>query len=252
MMSNTDFETAPTCIRRRSKCQSNCREKMKSAESKPTIIGSKTSSQNARTDQVPSRRSKSPILVTKLRRYLNDSDKSILSGTSSSDPCYRYDDLEDYESDDEDYDTFDASKMIAPVTSANIALKYEFHRLAKSVAHPDYTLGQEGRPEDMIVESSKKSAKFAPSLLRQFDAAFLRRSDGSMCYTMLIDAHLDGDDCKKWSLTFVVDEAGSTKTVFSGKWAKYVRLIREPIDVNALKRSWIIRNKKFRMLRQRD
>ncbi|KAL7463056.1 hypothetical protein ACHAXS_003429 [Conticribra weissflogii] len=212
----------------------------KNYDSKPTD-GSKSSNQIPRAGQVPSRRSKSPILVTKLRRSLNNSDKSLLSANSSFNTRIPCDDLEDYESDEETYDAFDASKMIAPVTSANIALKYEFHRLGKSVAHPDYTLGQEGHPKDMIVESSKKSAEFVLSLLRRFDGLFLRRSDGRMCYAMLIDAHLDDDDRKNWSFTFVVDEAGSTKTVLFNKWAKYVRLIREPIDVNALKRSWIIR-----------
>jgi len=132
-------------------------------------------------------------------------------------------------------DKFDEENMPAPMASLNIPLRYEFHRRAKSVAHPNYALGQEAHPDDIVCEPNDESARFIPSLLRRFDAAFVKRKGDKWCYAMLIDANMAESEPKNWSLTFVVDEEGSTKTIFLKKWSKYVRMIREPIELNAWK-----------------
>ncbi|KAL7460898.1 hypothetical protein ACHAXS_001333 [Conticribra weissflogii] len=132
-------------------------------------------------------------------------------------------------------DKFDEENMPVPMASLRVPLRYEFHRRSKSVAHPNYTLGQEARPDDIVCEATDKSARFAPSLLRRFDAAFVKRKGDKWCYAMLIDANMMETEPNNWSLTFVVDEEGSTKTIFLKKWSKYVRMIREPIELNAWK-----------------
>ena len=131
-------------------------------------------------------------------------------------------------------DTFDPENMPAPLTSALLPLRHEYHRLSRSFGHPDYVLGQEGHTIDMVCEATRESAKLAISFLRQFDRAFIKRSDGRWSYSMLIQKIQPGNDFNKWTLRFVVDEFGSTKTVTNYcNWGEHVRLIKEPIEVTA-------------------
>ncbi|KAL7463088.1 hypothetical protein ACHAXS_003467 [Conticribra weissflogii] len=131
-------------------------------------------------------------------------------------------------------DQFDLEVMPVPLTNTSIPLHQEYHRRSRSVAHPNYDVGQEGHTIDVNVEANEESAKFATSLLRQFDACFVKRSDGRWSYAILVERYLNEEEVEKSSLTFVVDESGSTKTISWHKWGQYVRLVREPIEGSVL------------------
>lgn len=113
----------------------------------------------------------------------------------------------------------------------------QFHPRAKPIALPQYTLGQRGNPLDMKIESTELSARYAVALLRELDAAFVKRSDGRWCYAVLAERVVDSTSTRSNNevmLRFVVSEDGSTKNLSMRKWGDYVRLVREPMEVTSL------------------
>ena len=194
----------------------------RSARNRELSLHSSNKCPSASANDAVSTRSSSPILVTEFRRSVLFSGQNADRDDNSDTTC-------DYTSED----AFDAENIPAPLTASYIPLRREYHRLSRSVSHPDYTLGQESHDIDMVVESTEESGKFAVSLLRQFDAAFVRRSDGRFSYAMLIDRTMSDDHFENSLLTFVLDEEGSTKSIKMSKWGKYVRLVKGPLEVNA-------------------
>jgi len=125
------------------------------------------------------------------------------------------------------------------------------------IMHPQYTLGDSARDEDMIVfpkrkksrlrrrrrrlrnthksqedsgsdsngemdeGSSSRSAHISMAIgqLRHLDAAFVRRSDGSWTYAIVAD----GNDTE---IRFVINNSGSTKSFPRSNWDSNVRRIR--------------------------
>lgn len=73
---------------------------------------------------------------------------------------------------------------------------------------------------DMIL-TSREETVLAVSELREGDAAFLKRSDGSWSYAILI-SRPDGDDPE---IKFQINERGSTKSIKISQCGNYVRCI---------------------------
>ncbi|KAL7468886.1 hypothetical protein ACHAXS_009118 [Conticribra weissflogii] len=180
-----------------------------------------------------SRDSLSPILTLNSSSIEKHSPHTSMATLSCSDfSQFTCDIFGDFSSQLE-ADQFDPEKMPVPIASAKISLRHEFHRRSKSVGHPDYSLGQAAKEIDMIKEATLEAAKLATSLLRQFDMAFIKRSNGTWCYAMLIERVQPENDYDEWALRFVVDESGGTKTIKRyDNFGRYVRLIKEPIEVN--------------------
>eukprot|EP00581_Thalassiosira_minuscula_P019077 CAMPEP_0183726282 /NCGR_PEP_ID=MMETSP0737-20130205/22969_1 /TAXON_ID=385413 /ORGANISM="Thalassiosira miniscula, Strain CCMP1093" /LENGTH=297 /DNA_ID=CAMNT_0025957589 /DNA_START=191 /DNA_END=1084 /DNA_ORIENTATION=- len=140
---------------------------------------------------------------------------------------------EEYDIEEVEEDSFDPDIMPAPPTDLLCQPHQYFHRLSRPVCLAEYELGQQGRRIHMRVEPNIQSAQLAvASLLRQFDAAFIKRSDGRFTYAILAEIcrERDGEPSK---LRFVVDSEGSTKNFRCHKWGDCVRLIREPIEANS-------------------
>ena len=146
------------------------------------------------------------------------------------------------EEEDDSFDP-DAAMRAPPTGTMTYQPHRSFHRISKHASLPEYILGQEGKPIDMIEESSRMSAQLAvASLLRQFDAAFIRRSDGKWTYAILAEKIMGkedpGEDGRRGlgssKLRFVVDVNGSTKNFLVKKWGVCVRLVRDPMEANAL------------------
>lgn len=165
---------------------------------------------------------------------MDDTDRNIPRRTSRP--------YESSSSEWEEEDSFDSIILHAPPTDFLVRERpqYHFHRLAQHVNLPNYTLGQVVRdPIDMAVESSTQAATLVvASLLHDFDAAFIKRSCGSWTYAILAEKILEEDEdnniSEKSKLRFVVNSQGSTKNLSFHKWGECVRLVREPVEVNAL------------------
>jgi len=210
-------------------------KRINSNDSNPTVHDNKQSvSSSFSSFEISSRQdSHSPVVMINKSSIEKHSPHTSMATLSCSDfsklTCDVFGDV----SSQTDADQFDPEKMPAPVASAKISLRHEFHRRSKSVGHPDYSLGQAAKEIDMIKEATPEAAKLATSLLRQFDMAFIKRSNGTWCYSMLIERVQPENDYDEWALRFVVDESGGTKTIKSyDNFGRYVRLVKEPIEVN--------------------
>jgi len=84
---------------------------------------------------------------------------------------------------------------------------------------PQYSVGDPGREEDMIIEASKTDTVKAVSLLRLRDAAFVKRSDGSWAYALVMER--SGGEIK-----FEVNARGSTKVIGVLQCGKFVRRVK--------------------------
>ncbi len=142
------------------------------------------------------------------------------------------------------------------VTEAETAKTEEptlnLHR--EPITHPRYKLGDSAREGDMIILTTKsrsrsgrgrgrrrrgeedsgdssgdenddddqfKQSKIIESMkeLRHLDAAFIRRSNGSWTYALVVDGDGDG-------IRFVLNKKGATKTLTKDMWNKNVRRIK--------------------------
>lgn len=87
-----------------------------------------------------------------------------------------------------------------------------------------YQLGETARCQShMAIKSSPDQATRAVDLLHTHDYAFVKRSDGSYSYAIV--AFRSYDPSKGDSLTFVVKEDGSTKTIRRKHWSSMVRVV---------------------------
>ncbi|KAL7520866.1 hypothetical protein ACHAWX_005563 [Stephanocyclus meneghinianus] len=104
-----------------------------------------------------------------------------------------------------------------------------------------YSLGDVARtPKHMIIHRSNTEAIHSASLLKQYEQAFLKRSNGLWTLAILADRSLQPTqrDSSHWyseweidsatmdleeSMLFVINEHGATKTVGRKLWGKFVR-----------------------------
>jgi hypothetical protein len=95
----------------------------------------------------------------------------------------------------------------------------------------DYRLGDFLRtPSHTMIEPTDGQACRAASSLEEYDFAFVKRSDGSFSYAIVAyrSTELVQRGNKKSieeCMTFVMNDAGSTKKVCRRNWGKYVRLV---------------------------
>lgn len=100
----------------------------------------------------------------------------------------------------------------------------------------DYKLGQALRsPTHMIIENCPQAAMEKVSQLKNYDFAFIKRSDGSWTYAILA-FRSEEEEC----MMFVMNEGGSTKVIKKNQWAKWVRCVatdEEPLQRGVVPRS---------------
>lgn len=107
-------------------------------------------------------------------------------------------------------------------------------------ARSDYFLGDLAKcPSHMVIEDCPQAALEKVSQLRQYDFAFIKRTDGSWTYAILAHRHKppnEDDEC----MMFVMTEAGSTKIIKKKLWGNFVRCVvaedpevdMEPVDTS--------------------
>jgi len=94
---------------------------------------------------------------------------------------------------------------------------------------PNYSCGDKGRREDMII-ASKKDTAAAVALLRKNDAAWVRRSDGRWTYAIVKDRTYD-ESGEVETIRFKVNPRGSTKAFPKSQWGTYVRRTKKQAQV---------------------
>jgi len=95
---------------------------------------------------------------------------------------------------------------------------------------PNYSIGDKGRSEDMIITSKKETAA-SMAQIRRNDAAWVRRSDGGWTYAIVKDRTYEEND--GGTIRFKVNVRGSTKAFPTSQWGTYVRRIRRRVDAPA-------------------
>jgi len=93
--------------------------------------------------------------------------------------------------------------------------------LKKPDVLPGYSMGDTGCEEDMIISTQNETINCVSKLAID-DAAWVRRSDGSWTYAIVID-RTEGDDAK---ITFEINQRGSTKSIRLSHCGRQVRRIR--------------------------
>ena len=92
-----------------------------------------------------------------------------------------------------------------------------------SGARSDYFLGDTAKcPTHMIIESDPGVALEKVSQLKNYDYAFIKRSDGSWTYAIVANRYHSNNDGEDF-IMFVLDEAGCTKIIKKKQWANFVR-----------------------------
>lgn len=92
----------------------------------------------------------------------------------------------------------------------------------------DYHLGESARSlSHMNVESSPRAAEEKASQLKNYDFAFIKRTDGSWTYAILAYRSINenGSDPKEECMMFVMNEEGSTKMIKKPQWADFIRCV---------------------------
>ncbi|KAL3773826.1 hypothetical protein ACHAWO_006930 [Cyclotella atomus] len=94
-----------------------------------------------------------------------------------------------------------------------------------SNADREYSLGDTAKcPSHMIVQDCPQAALERVSQLKDHDVAFIKRTDNSWTYAVLVHRYVsnaEGDDC----MLFVMNQTGATKTIKKDQWASFVRLV---------------------------
>ena len=80
----------------------------------------------------------------------------------------------------------------------------------------------------MILESTPGRALEAVRSLNLHDFAFVRRSDGSFSYAMVVHRGRDSKRTDEECLAFAISGGGSLKIVRQKSWGDVVRRVREP------------------------
>lgn len=89
----------------------------------------------------------------------------------------------------------------------------------------DYTLGETARSSShMIIETCPQVALQNVSLLKNYEFAFVKRSDRSWTYSILARRSQDSSDDEE-SMMFLLNKEGETKVVEKEKWARNIRCL---------------------------
>lgn len=95
------------------------------------------------------------------------------------------------------------------------------------ISRTDYRLGELARSSShMVIDLNPTSASSKVSALKNYDFAFIKRTDGSWTYAILAYRSYENDDGNQDEcMMFVMNEAGSTKMIKKCHWAEYVRRV---------------------------
>jgi len=96
---------------------------------------------------------------------------------------------------------------------------------ARSDVLPNYSVGDPGRRDDMIIDSRIETMK-AVSKVKINDGSFVKRSDGSWVYSIVKDRCYGDRDDNRATITFQVNAEGSTKVMTLSKCGKFARRVR--------------------------
>ncbi len=92
----------------------------------------------------------------------------------------------------------------------------------------DYSLGERIRSgSHMSIEQSPDLAYDAVNALQKNDRAFIKRSDGTFSYAMVVDRHVKNND---EVLVFMVNSSKSTKSFPSKFWSDFIRCVAPTKD----------------------
>ena len=90
----------------------------------------------------------------------------------------------------------------------------------------DYTLGEKARSASHMMDAIHPQSVYQ---LKNYDFAFVKRSNGSWTYAML--AHRSrGISIEEEHMVFVLDEKGSSKVIDEKDWARFIRCLAESED----------------------
>ncbi|KAL3779776.1 hypothetical protein HJC23_005993 [Cyclotella cryptica] len=112
--------------------------------------------------------------------------------------------------------------------------KQYFHHQRNAELHhgfrKDYTLGETARsPSHMIIESCPQKAAKNVSQLKNYDFAFIKRTDGSWTYSILASRSCVGglelSESPEECMLFVMSDGGSTKLIKRRQWVDFIRLV---------------------------
>jgi negative regulator of sigma E activity len=96
----------------------------------------------------------------------------------------------------------------------------------RCIARQDYHLGDLAQcPSHMMIEPCPQAALEKASQLRNYDFAFIKRSNESWTYAILAHRHLANFDSSEEHMVFVMNKRGSTKIIKKKHWASYVRCV---------------------------
>jgi len=152
-----------------------------------------------------------------------------------------------------------SSLPVDEISNKGVDIKYVINKIGKpesiadevtSMGHPrSYGMGDACRtPNDMIIHRSDKKAIQSTALLKKWDQAFIKRSNGVWTVAFMIDRALQPKhisrrrrDCARWctvweidphsmeleeSMLFVINDDGATKIINNKCWGKYVRRMK--------------------------
>jgi len=153
-----------------------------------------------------------------------------------------------------------SSLPVDEISNKGVDIKYVINKIGKpesiadevtSMGHPrSYGIGDACRtPNDMIIHRSDKKAIQSAALLKKWDQAFIKRSNGVWTVAFMIDRALQPKhiskrrrDCARWctvweidprsmeleeSMLFVINDDGATKIINKKCWGKYVRRMKK-------------------------
>lgn len=95
----------------------------------------------------------------------------------------------------------------------------------------------------MVIDHNPSTATLKVFTLKNYDFAFIKRTDGSWTYAILAyRSNDDDDDDQEECMMFVMNAAGSTKVIKRHQWAKYVRCVAVLEEENAVPCSIDVKN----------
>lgn len=111
--------------------------------------------------------------------------------------------------------------------------KYAHHNKTQAMHRgyrEDYLLGETARsPSDMIIESCPQKYAKNAAQLKNYDFAFVKRTDGSWTYSILASRSfiggLEPNEPPEEFMLFVMSDGGSTKLIKKRQWADFIRLV---------------------------
>jgi hypothetical protein len=95
---------------------------------------------------------------------------------------------------------------------------------AYSGGRSDYSLGDIASRSHMIIPDDPQDAFNLVSRLKQYDFAFIKRTDGSWTYALLAYRYVDeGKEC----MLFVLDQGGLMKVIKKTQWSNFIRMVAD-------------------------